>query len=153
MVRALDLVRTVNADARRTGVVQNIEQFENVATHAQYRAAYATAARYVRPGDRVLDWGCGNGHFSLLIEALGARATGYSFDPPPASMAGSRPFQHVRGSEDDPRSIPFPNATFDVACSVGVLEHVWETGGDERVSLAEIRRVLKPGGHFLTFHL
>jgi hypothetical protein len=37
--------------------------------------------------------------------------------------------------------------------SLGVLEHVHETGGDERASLLEIQRVLVPGGLFLCFHL
>ena len=37
--------------------------------------------------------------------------------------------------------------------SVGVLEHVHEAGGEPRASIREIHRVLKPGGHFLCFHL
>jgi hypothetical protein len=36
--------------------------------------------------------------------------------------------------------------------SVGVLEHVRETGGAEAASLSEIRRVLRPGGVFLCYH-
>src|SRR6266581_5599417 len=150
---AFDLVERLNAHARVAGVRDSIQQFENISTHAQYRRAYEIAGRRVTVGDRVLDWGCGNGHFSLLLEALGVTPTGYSFDPAPHCMSASRSFQHVRGSADDPRSIPFAPATFDAVCSVGVLEHVWETGGDERVSLAEVARVLKSGGLFLTFHL
>ena len=44
------------------------------------------------------------------------------------------------------------DGAFDCVFSIGVLEHVFETGGDEVASLREIRRVLKPGGHFLCFH-
>jgi len=36
--------------------------------------------------------------------------------------------------------------------SVGVLEHVRETGGDEVASLREIHRVLRPGGVFVCTH-
>jgi SAM-dependent methyltransferase len=147
-----DLVERVNARARHAGTAAVVEQFDNLATHAQYRIPYAIAARYVSPGDDVLDWGCGNGHFSMLLEELGARVSGYSFEPAPLCMAGSAAFTHVRGDEREPRRIPFPDASFDCVCSVGVLEHVWETGGDERASLTEIARILRPGGAFLTFH-
>jgi SAM-dependent methyltransferase len=148
-----DLVTRVNALAREAGMSTTVQQFDNLVTHAQYRIPYEITARHVRRGDAVLDWGCGNGHFSVLLELLGARVTGYSFEPAPACMTSSRSFVHVRGDEARPREIPFPPATFDCVCSVGVLEHVWETGGDEAASLAEIARILRPGGTFLTFHL
>jgi SAM-dependent methyltransferase len=148
-----DLVARVNASAHHAGVVAAVDQFDNLATHSQYRVPYRLTARYLSRGDVVLDWGCGNGHFSMLLELLGARVTGYSFEPSPATMATSGSFTHVRGADADPRSIPFPSATFDCVCSVGVLEHVWETGGDEPSSLREIARILKPDGTFLTFHL
>ncbi|HEY5062789.1 MAG TPA: class I SAM-dependent methyltransferase [Gemmatimonadaceae bacterium] len=153
MPLAIDAVRDLNAAARGAGVAEWILQFDNVATHAQYALPYAITARHVRPGDAVLDWGCGNGHFSLFLESLGARVTGYSFEPPPRAMARSRTFNFVGGSPAEPRALPFPNASFDAVTGVGVLEHVWETGGDERASLAELARVLKPGGVLLTFHL
>lgn len=148
-----DLVARVNRSARDAGTTPTVDQFDNLTTHAQYRVPYEITARYVSDGDLVLDWGCGNGHFSLFVELLGARATGYSFEPSPACLADSACFTHVRGDETDPRGLPFPPASFDCVCSVGVLEHVWETGGDEAASLREIVRVLKPGGVFLTFHL
>ena len=153
MPRAFDLVVRLNNAARTSGVVDSIDQFENISTQAQYRVPYSRTAQAIKPGDRVLDWGCGNGHFSLVLESLGARVTGYSFEPPPRCVASSANFQFVPGSEADPRTLPFPDASFDAAVGVGVLEHVWETGGDERASLAELARVIKPGGAFLTFHL
>ena len=150
---AFDLVQRVNEAARQAGVVDSIAQFENLSTHAQYRLPYSITAETLRSGDHVLDWGCGNGHFSLFLESIGMRVTGYSFEPVPRAMASSANFAFVPGSEADPRSLPFANSTFDAAVSVGVLEHVWETGGDERTSLRELRRVLKPGGKLLTYHL
>jgi SAM-dependent methyltransferase len=153
METGFDLVSRVNAKAREAGSVATIDQFDNLATHSQYRIPYTITARHVSPGDEVLDWGCGNGHFSMLLELLGAEVTGYSFEPAPPSMADSRTFRHVRGDDGDPCRIPFPSASFDCVCSVGVLEHVWETGGDEDSSLREIARILRPDGAFLTFHL
>lgn len=150
---SIALIRSLNAAARQRGATPHIPQFDNIATQAQYRTAYDVAARYVRPGDQVLDWGCGNGHFSLYLETLGARITGYSFEPRPAVMANAPQFTFVPGTDGDPRALPFPNASFDAVVGVGVLEHVWELGGDERASLAELARVTKPGGTMLTFHL
>jgi SAM-dependent methyltransferase len=57
------------------------------------------------------------------------------------------------GSPAEPTRLPYPSAKFDAVFSVGVLEHVRETGGTEAGSLAEIARVLRPGGVFLCFHL
>lgn len=153
MAQAFELVRRLNAKARSSGVIDSIRQFENVATQAQYRVPYLVAASHVNRGDHVLDWGCGNGHFSLFLESLGAEVTGYSFEPRPRAMAGSSSFTFVSGGAIDPRSLPFANAGFDAVIGVGVLEHVWETGGDEADSLAELARVVKPGGVLLTFHL
>ena len=153
MRNAPDLIYQINADARRAGSSTSIAQFASLMSHAQYRVPYEITSRHVTAGQEVLDWGCGNGHFSILLRHLGARTTGYSFEDAPAFLADDPLFRHARGSEDDPRRIPFAAGTFDRVCSVGVLEHVWETGGDERDSLREIARILKPGGLFLTFHL
>jgi ubiquinone/menaquinone biosynthesis C-methylase UbiE len=47
------------------------------------------------------------------------------------------------------RDLPFPDASFDGVLSCGVLEHV----PDERYSLAEIRRILRPGGCLFIYQL
>src|SRR6267143_1467319 len=94
-----------------------------------------------------------NGHFSYFLARMGFRVTGFSFLGYPLLMkeSGQR-FDFVPGSESDPRRLPFPDEAFDAVVSMGVLEHVRETGGDERSSLSEIRRILKPGGVFLCAH-
>lgn len=153
MSRSFDTVIRLNAAAKQSGAADSVLQFENITTHAQYEKPYEITGRYVTPGAHVLDWGCGNGHFSLLLESLGARVTGFSFEPPPRALAASSSFTFVQGNEAEPARLPFDDASFDVAVGVGVLEHVWETGGDERASLAELARVVKPGGTLLTFHL
>jgi ubiquinone/menaquinone biosynthesis C-methylase UbiE len=58
----------------------------------------------------------------------------------------------MRGSEVEPTALPYSDSEFDVIFSIGVLEHVYETGGDEVSSLKEIKRTLKPGGLFMCFH-
>ena len=45
--------------------------------------------------------------------------------------------------------LPFTDGAFDAVLNSGVLEHV----DDERAALAELRRVLRPGGRLFTYHL
>ena len=66
---------------------------------------------------------------------------------------GNEFFQHVAGDSLEPVALPFADGAFDLVFSIGVLEHVHETRGDQAASLCEIARVLKPGGRFLCFHL
>ncbi|MDL5046299.1 methyltransferase domain-containing protein [Oscillatoria amoena NRMC-F 0135] len=49
-------------------------------------------------------------------------------------------------------TLPFESETFDCVSSVGVLEHVRETGGNEVGSMREIHRVLVKGGLFICYH-
>ena len=59
----------------------------------------------------------------------------------------------MQGDPGEPVKLPFPDDSFEVVSSIGVLEHVREFGGHEQHSLSEIHRILKPGGHFLCVHL
>jgi ubiquinone/menaquinone biosynthesis C-methylase UbiE len=54
---------------------------------------------------------------------------------------------------NDPILLPFDDNEFDVVFSIGVLEHVRETGGDDILNLKETNRVLKPSGSFICCHL
>jgi SAM-dependent methyltransferase len=128
-------------------------QFGSLAAAHQYRALYAHWRRHVPANAQVLDWGAGNGHFSYFLARAGYRATAFSFMPflfeswlPPG------PFEFVAGSEREPVRLPFADASFDAVASIGVLEHVRETGGNEPGSLAEIARVLRPGGVLVCWH-
>jgi SAM-dependent methyltransferase len=140
-------------EIRTARLQRQVWQWQSFATFCQYRRAFETTRRYVRPGAVALDWGCGNGHFSFFLVRQGVRSVGYSFEAPPPLLAREGRFQHRRGDPSEPVKLPFADAAFDLVFSVGVLEHVHEAGGDARASILEIERVLKPGGHFLCFHL
>lgn len=104
----------------------------------------------------VLDWGCGKGHVSKLLRDLGPLVlescditsgeedSAFGQDTPIIESFGIpvRPLDHEY-------ELPYDDATFDVVLSVGVLEHV----ANDRASLSEIARVLKPGGLFFCFNL
>jgi SAM-dependent methyltransferase len=128
-------------------------QMQALATLGQYRRAYDLVPRHLGEAREVLDWGCGNGHFSRALLDNGLDVTGYSYEGPPRFVDGSERFHFVAGTAGEPCALPFADARFDAVFSIGVLEHVHELGGDQRRSMAEVLRVLKPGGRFFIFHL
>ena len=141
------------AEIRKAGLRDHVWQWQRYAVFCQYRRVFEVTGRYLRPGALALDWGCGNGHFSYFLARQGVRSVGYSFEAPPPFMAGEALFEHRRGDLSEPVKLPFGDSVFDLAFSIGVLEHVHEAGGNARLSILELERVLKPGGHFLCFHL
>lgn len=91
--------------------------------------------------DRVLEVGAGRGEVTELDwRNHGRRIIGIDLDP----RVSSHPYldEAVRA---DVFSLPFPDATFDAAVSVFLMEHL----ADPLSALKEIRRVLKPGGLYL----
>ncbi|EGY25819.1 methyltransferase domain protein [Desulfovibrio sp. A2] len=136
-----------------TGLRDVFPQYHNLLRALQYSIPHEKTLAHTQPGMRVLDWGCGNGHFSWFLLRHAMHVTGYSFRDAPEILRNNPDFQHVRGSAKSPVELPFETASFDAVFSIGVLEHVHECGGSQLGSLREIARVLKPGGLFHCFHL
>lgn len=93
----------------------------------------------------VLDVGCGQGIDLIRYAQAGARVTGIDLTPRHADLARSHlAALGLEGTvvNGDAESLPFDDASFDRASSNGVLHH---TPGIEP-ALAEIARVLRPGG-------
>ena len=128
-------------------------QFSSLTSAAQYEPVYEKTLEYLSPGMTALDWGASRGHFSYFLLGQGLAVTGYSFESAPDFLMTRAGFSFAAGSSSDPVNLPFKDAAFDRVFSIGVLEHVHETGGNQPSSLAEIYRVLKPDGMFLCFHL
>ena len=57
----------------------NLDVFGNCVSAGQYRIVYEAALSHLPDGAKVLDWGCGNGHFSYFLMRMGFRVTGFSF--------------------------------------------------------------------------
>ena len=95
----------------------------------------------VRPGDRVLDACCGTGDLALACEQAGGTVTGLDFSEQmlERARAKSSTIEWCRG---DALALPFDAASFDAA-SVGFGVRNLE---DLPRGLAELRRVLHPGG-------
>jgi ubiquinone/menaquinone biosynthesis C-methylase UbiE len=139
-------------ESQRVGIQDHVFQYENFLTMLQYRKPHEVTLRCLTQGMKVLDWGCGNGHFSYFLTRQNMDTTGFSFDAAPIILKQEPLFHFVQGDTHEPSKLPFADSTFDIVFSIGVLELVFEVGGSEERSLQEIHRVLKPGGHFLCFH-
>jgi SAM-dependent methyltransferase len=100
---------------------------------------HATAGR---PGARILDCGCGTG---ANVEWLGRFGRTFGFDLSEVGLRLGREEGRTRLARASVTAAPFPSGSFDVATSFDVIYSL-ETE-DERAALAEMFRVLKPGGH------
>jgi len=99
-------------------------------------------------GKRVLEVGAGIGTDARRIIGAGARYTGINVDrgSAVATEQALRVFSMPGVSlQRDARSLDFPDGAFDAVYSFGVLQHIPEA----QRAVAEIHRVLKPGGDFL----
>jgi SAM-dependent methyltransferase len=98
-----------------------------------------------RPGERVLDLGCGAGRFVAALREAGAEPVGVEI----AEAALERARRNVPGADlrlvEPDGSLPLGHGEVDLVWCSEVLEHVPDTVG----FLTEARRVLKPGGRIL----
>jgi SAM-dependent methyltransferase len=109
----------------------------------------------VSPGDRVLDLGCGGGRHAFEAVRRGATVVALDADAGQAADAGALLAALVAGDGTtrahggrggpvvgDAAGLPFADGTFDRVIAAEVLEHL----GADRVAMAELCRVLRPGG-------
>ncbi len=107
---------------------------------ARWGRALSLLRRDVPPGSRVLDLGCAFGYGTARI------ARYYDTDGLDASPGyirrARRSAPSARFTLGAAEHLPYPDAHFDAVVLLDVLEHV----ADERAVVAEITRVLRPGG-------
>lgn len=127
--------RVVEATYSTTDEGRNI-----LAMHlASYRRVVELCA-----GKDVLDLGCGSGYGIGSLASVTKSATGVDVSAPAIAYAnecyraGNLRFQTIEAN----RPTPFSAESFDVVLSFQVIEHV----PDDRAYVAEIRRLLRPGG-------
>jgi len=88
----------------------------------------------------VVDVGCGVGGFLEPLRRFG-RVLGLEPDEGAIAWCRQRGFQQTAVASSD--ALPLPDASQDLLCLWDVLEHTQ----DDRATLAEARRCLRPGGH------
>jgi ubiquinone/menaquinone biosynthesis C-methylase UbiE len=118
----------------------------------ELRQKTADLAR-IQSGEKVLDVGCGTGTLAMEV-ALRVGATGHVFgiDPGEQQIVRARSKAARRNLSIEFRigvieHLDFPDQTFDVVVSTIMMHHLSDTL--KRQGLAEIARVLKPGGRLV----
>ncbi len=150
----IDLMPRQEALGRTSGYVAADESF---AAALDYRTAgpplLAAGVRQrvlrrllrLRPADRVLDCGCGNGKFALWNRAAVDLLVGLD----PATLFADAALEQIDLVQGDARRMPFAAGSFDKAFSIDVFEHLTRT--DLESTLSELHRLLRPGGRLLIY--
>ena len=120
----------------------------SAATHTHY------LRRFVSPGDRVLDIGCGPGRFTIELARIGARVVAADISPGQLELharyvaeAGLEELVEDRVVCDVTDLSQFADSEFDaVVCYGGAVSYVLDDGSQ---AIAELTRVTRPGGHVL----
>jgi len=106
-----------------------------------------------RPGQRIVDIGCGTGTLTLMIKRAEPAAVVVGLDADDdvleiarrkAAQDGGRAILWRQGFSYD---LPFPDGTVDLVTASMMLHHLDRT--DKLATFREVRRVLRPGGRFL----
>ena len=103
----------------------------------------------LEPGERVLDLGCGAGTDSLVAaQMVGSDGSVTGIDMTPEMLAKARLSAETMGAanvefvQGEAEALPFPDASFDVIVSNGVIDLI----PDKAAVFSELFRVLRPGG-------
>jgi SAM-dependent methyltransferase len=141
--------------AGRNAAVQAFQrlEIERIAADPAFRQRHGAGTHYSRiavwpgakPGNRVLELGCGPGRYAAFLAGLGCRVIAvdpFAFD----TWSLIRPHQFVTfvpGVKAE--ALPFRDHAFDAVTCLGALLYF----GDADQALDEMFRVLRPGGHLL----
>lgn len=94
-------------------------------------------------GGKLLEIGCGTGHFSEYFTSKGFAVTGVDIAEPMVAVARQKNIINSRFEVANAEHLPFADATFDVAASITALEFV---SNPVRVVSEMVRCTRKPGG-------
>jgi SAM-dependent methyltransferase len=106
------------------------------------------AAQHLRGSRRVLDVGCGEGQIARIAAAAPGHELAVGVDPTPSQVTeAARRGGGVLVGRAGAAALPFADGAFDTVVACLVFEHI----GAVDEAIAEVGRVLEPGGRFLFF--
>ena len=140
---------TGRAWAEDLGYPPELANVPNSATESFAGVANPFSLGRLQPGERVLDLGSGAGTDSLVAAQMvgpEGSVTGIDMTPEMLSKASTAAAQmgatNVEFIEAEAERLPFPDASFDVVISNGVIDLI----PDKDAVFSELHRVLAPGG-------
>lgn len=134
--------------SERLDVDTYLSSASNYLIYLFHIAAYDFATRQVPASARVLDYGCGTGYGAAHLTGSGRIVVGVDVSEAAVRYARERyqapglQFSPIVPVEKGP--LPFEDGSFDAVVSFQVIEHVPSVDA----YLAEVTRVLRPGGTF-----
>ena len=124
--------------------VNKIVSWQEKGLKTDYLASYVNFVnRYVKPGSKILDLGCGAGLSSDMLSKT-YEVTGADFSKPVLEYA-KKHFKNIKFKHEDARKLSFKDKSFDAAMACGFIEHIEEV---DKV-LDEMLRVVKKNGHVI----
>jgi SAM-dependent methyltransferase len=132
------------AGARYDGLAEEYDAFMDAGS-GYYRIAVDALRRLLGRGTgRCVDVGCGGGHFIPPVLELGWEVVGADVSADQLRVARTR-LPAVELAHADAAALPFGDASFDAAYSTFTHTDL----DDFAAAIAEVRRVLRPGGRFV----
>ena len=150
------LLRNRHGHPSREGATLDHVRLNETMTHIAFggrrRDVYTriTALSGARPGDRVLDIGCGGGYLARLLAAAvapGGQVTGLDTSAPAIGYARKRAAANCSFALGVAQDLPWPDGSFDVVASTLAAHHIPDTARQD--AFGEMYRVLRPGGALL----
>ena len=131
-------------------VADTYDQWYETAEGAMYdRLEKKAVSRYLRQntqGKKLLEVGCGTGHWGRFFSDCGFAVTGIDVSEPMIKIAQSKNIPNASFQIADGHSLPFKDNSFDVTAAITTLEFA---GNAELVLQEMVRCTRKPSGELL----
>ncbi|MDO8886941.1 methyltransferase domain-containing protein [Candidatus Oleimmundimicrobium sp.] len=144
---ALLEIKKCQEESRELGNQDAIVQENNLLLFG-YKAIAEEIIAELPEDAKILDWGGGFGFLSFFLQQLGRHVTYFDLKLEEKWMPLLKQLKIPKVYLNDETKLPFENESFDAVISCGVLEHV----SKPKESLAELHRIIKPGGLLFVYH-